>query len=114
MSKSATFIPNKGIKKRSGILSAVTGHLFRCIFNTLYSPQHTCHNYRPIVLDRRTNDMNAGDDNWEEDEAAERYPFLYGVEEEPYEPPRLAPKYQKILDLERAKLVARREVADEQ
>ncbi len=55
------------------------------------------------------------DDKWEGDEAAERYPFLYGAKDEPYVPPRdqLSPEHQKILDMERAKLLARTQVVEE-
>ncbi|MEQ1762490.1 MAG: AAA family ATPase [Pyrinomonadaceae bacterium] len=55
------------------------------------------------------------DDDDDEQDAREAYPWLYGVKEEPYVPLRdqLEPKYQKVLDDERAKLLARREVVDE-
>ena len=51
-----------------------------------------------------------------EEELREAYPFLYGdVAEGAWEPPgyQLSPMHQQLLDQERAKLAARREVADE-
>ncbi|HEX6278401.1 MAG TPA: AAA family ATPase [Pyrinomonadaceae bacterium] len=57
--------------------------------------------------------MSRNEEEWDEDVAREAYPWLYGVEERSYEPPGLEPKYQKILDEEKAKLAERARVVDE-
>jgi hypothetical protein len=90
------------------------GTNWRPTHKTLYNRRIVWHDYHPIVLGRVTI-MSYQDDDDDEQDAREAYPFLYGVEEEPYVPLRdqLEPKYQKILDEERAKLLARREVVDE-
>lgn len=60
--------------------------------------------------------MSTSETEWDDEDIARKaYPWLYGVEEEPYEPPRhqLSPHHQRILDEERSKLAERRRVVDE-
>ena len=54
--------------------------------------------------------MNQYDDLANEGELRESYPFLYGGDEKPYEPPgyKLSPKHQKFLEQQRAKLAEKR------
>ena len=50
-----------------------------------------------------------------EEELRESYPWMYGGNEKPYEPPaiRLNAEQQKVLDTKRAEIIARNEVVDE-
>jgi hypothetical protein len=50
-----------------------------------------------------------------DEEVREKYPWLYGIQEEPYEPPgyKLSPKHQKFLDEQRAKFAEQRQFVEE-